>query len=83
MTIIHSSIFNLIERFPGQREAIKDLFEYSQAFKSLCKDHQKCLEAIRYWKQLTSDDAQLRIQEYENLLLELEEEIVEILNQFR
>jgi len=83
VTIINPSIFNLLERFPEHREAIRDLFEHSQAFKSLCMDHQKCLEAIRYWKQSPRDDAPLRSQEYETLFRELEEEIVDILNQYR
>ena len=83
MAIIHSCIFNLFERFPEQREAIRSLFEYNRNFKSLCEDHHKCLEAIRYWKQSTSDEAPLRSQEYETLLRELEEDIMEILNQYR
>ena len=83
MTIIHPSIFNLLERFPEHREAIRDLFEHSQDFKSLCMDHQKCLEAIHYWKQSARDDALERSKEYAALLRELEEEIVEVLNQYR
>jgi hypothetical protein len=79
MAIVQTGVFALHERFPDQKEVIRSLFEKSETFKTLCEDHRKCCGAIRYWDGKEGDVAFERRQEYEALLWDLEEEILEFL----
>jgi hypothetical protein len=79
MAVIQKDIFSLYERFPDQKEALRSLHEKSDTFKTLCDDRQKCCEAIRYWERKEGGVALQRRQEYEMLVRDLEEEILEFL----
>jgi hypothetical protein len=81
MTIVQTGIFSLYAAFPDKREAIRDLYEKSETFKTLCEDHRKCAEAIRYWKRKKGDVALERRQEYGALIQDLKEEISEFLKE--
>jgi len=48
-------------------------------FHALCEDYDVCIEALRYWSQSKEPEAQTRVNEYLNLVQELEEEIVQFL----
>jgi hypothetical protein len=80
MGIIQQGIFSLYERFPDQKEAIRDLYEKRETFKTLCQDHQKCCEAIRFWEHKEGEVALERRQEYEALMRDLEAEISDFLS---
>jgi len=75
MAIVQTGVFTLYERFPDQKEVIRSLFEKSETFKTLCEDHRKCCEAIRFWERKEGDVAPQRLQEYGALIRDLEEEI--------
>ena len=77
MTVIQPSLFSLFERFPDRKETVKALFKDSESFQTLCEDYLKCAEALQYWNQSLKEDASLRRREYEALLRELEEEILQ------
>jgi hypothetical protein len=79
MTVIQPSLFSLFERFPDRKDTVKTLFKSSESFQTLCEDYLKCNEALQHWNQSLDDDAPLRRREYEALLRELEEEILQIL----
>jgi hypothetical protein len=81
MTVIQPSFFSLFERFPEQMETIKALFKKNKTFKTLCDDYLRCAEALRYWNQSLDEDAPVRIHEYQALLRELEEEILQNINE--
>jgi hypothetical protein len=79
LTIIKSSLFSVLKRFPSQSERIRRLFRESEQFKSTCDDFQSCAEALQHWSQSDSQDAILRREEYAALLRELEAEIMQSL----
>jgi len=70
----------VVERFPGQTETLKRLFESNQSFQSLCDEYEACLTALRYWRESNLPEATNFRNEFSSLLSELEEEINEHLN---
>jgi uncharacterized protein YdcH (DUF465 family) len=81
MTVIQPSLFILFERFPEQKETIKALFKKNESFKTLCEDYNRCAKALQHWNQSLDEDALLRMREYEVLLQQLEEEILQNVNE--
>jgi hypothetical protein len=77
MTIIQPSLFSLFKRFPDRKQTIKALFEKSESFQTICDDYRQCAEALRHWNRSSDEDAPARTREYEALLRELEEEILQ------
>ena len=77
MTVIQPSLFILFDRFPERKETIKALFKNNESFKTLCEDYHRCGETLQYWNQSLDEDALVRMHEYETLLRELEEEILQ------
>ena len=75
MTVIKSSVFNVLEKFPDRSEDIKRLFKESQEFQAMCEDYRQCAEALLHWNQSNDNNAPARRQEYELLLQELADEI--------
>ena len=75
MPIIHPSIFEIIQRFPEQRENILGLYGNSYSFRTMCEDLRKCKDAHQHWSQSESKDAKTRSEEYRELLESLELEI--------
>lgn len=67
----------LLPKFPDQADKLKRLFEQSPSFQSLCDDHMRCAEALRYWQQSVADEAPARREEYARLLKDLEAEILQ------
>jgi hypothetical protein len=65
----------LLEKFPKAAARIRQFFQESPAFKSLCEDYRDCLAAWQHWRQATSEDAPALCQSYVELLGELEEEV--------
>ncbi len=80
MTVIKNTIFSILERFPGRKDDIRQLFRQSEGFQVLCEDYRQCFEALQHWNQSEDEDAPMRRQEYEVLLRELSEEILQNLN---
>jgi hypothetical protein len=81
MTVIQPGLYSLFERFPDRKQTIKALFEKSESFQTLCDDYRQCDEALRHWSRSSDEDAPARTREYEALLLELEEEILQNVNE--
>ncbi len=65
----------LMERFPGERQALRRLFQESLSFQSLCNDYRECFAALQDSQQSTSEEAPAWRDEYAHLLLELEQEV--------
>jgi hypothetical protein len=80
MTVIQPSLFSILERFSERTEEIKVLYKSDESFKTLCEDYRQCAEARQYWAQSLHEDAPARVREYEALLQELEEEILQMVN---
>jgi hypothetical protein len=75
MNVIHPGLFNVITRYPAQKQAVIDMFKQNRTFRAVCMDYQDCAQALRYWRRSSEKDASKRESEYQSLLLELEEEI--------
>ena len=77
MSIIRTSLFAVIKRFPHRKAALRQLFKENDSFQTLCEDYWKCAEALRHWNQSASEEAVVRREEYAELLQDLEAEILE------
>ncbi len=65
----------LRKKFPDQANLIRELFEESDSFRSVCEDYLECRQVIERLKYATKIVEQGYLQEYKTLLEELEEEI--------
>lgn len=81
MSIIHTGLFSIMERFPDYKDTIKRLYKKSHAFQTLCDDYRTCIEAHQHWCRSESEEGILRREEYAALLKDLEAEILENLNE--
>jgi dsDNA-specific endonuclease/ATPase MutS2 len=81
MTAIQPSLYILFDRFPEQKETVKELFKNNESFRTLCEDYCRCSEALEHWNQSLDEDAVSRMREYEALLRDLEEEILQNVNE--
>lgn len=77
MSVIHHSLFLVIQRFPSDKECLVRLYQYSKPFRALCSDYRKCVEAIDYWSRSESGKGCELVKEYAELKNGLEEEIKE------
>ena len=77
MSIIRTSLFVVMERFPRHKAAVRRLFKGNESFQTLCEDYRKCAEALRHWNQSAAEEAVVRREEYTALLRDLEAEIKE------
>jgi hypothetical protein len=73
--IRESTLAPLLEKFPAAAAMIRQLFQRSPSFNSLCDDYRDCLAAWRHWRQAASEDAPALCRSYAELLQELEEEV--------
>ncbi len=80
MPVIQKGLFPVMERFPNHKDTVKRLFRESETFQTMCEDYMKCADALRYWNQFDSEEAQARREEYAALLQDLEAEIFHSLN---
>jgi len=76
-----AALASVLENFPEAAARIRELFQQSASFKSLCEDYRDCLAAWQYWQQASSEDAPALGQSYAELLQELEQEVREYLEQ--
>ena len=74
MTVVKSSVFHVLEKFPDRGEDIKRLYKESPDFQTICEDFRQCDEALHHWNQSNEKEAPARRQEYEQLLQELVDE---------
>jgi len=81
MTVIQTSLFTVLEKFPDHKKAIGHLFRKNDSFQTLCEDYQSCAAALRHWEKSDSEQAALRKEEYSALLQDLEKEIMQFLNE--
>jgi len=80
VTVIKSSVFHILEKFPERAGDIRRLYRQSQEFQSVCEDYRLCAEALHHWNQSREKDAPARRLEYEQLFQELVDEIWLCLN---
>ena len=83
MPVIPSSVLLVIKKFPEYKGVIQRLFKSNNEFLILCEDYRMCKEALAYWKISISNQAPLRVKEYQSLLEELKNEILLDINNFK
>lgn len=83
MTVLKTSVFSVVKRFPDRTDAVKRLFKKSETFQTVCEDYRKCAEALRHWNESVSEEAPARREEYATLLQDLEAEILQSLDGVR
>jgi hypothetical protein len=68
---------HVFQRFPDRWRAIAALGRGSEDFRWLCEDYGEAVEALRRWQAATADPrAPARIEEFGQLVVELEDEIL-------
>nr|WP_319392139.1 hypothetical protein [uncultured Desulfobacter sp.] len=80
MSVIHHSLFLVIQRFPSDKECLVRLYQYSKPFQALCDDYLKCIKAINHWSRSESSNAGKLVNEYREIKKSLEDEIKERLD---
>ena len=69
---------SILERFPEKIHTLTLLMGEDPEFLSVCEDYEACIEALRYWARSNEPEAATRINEYNTLVRELEEEITQV-----
>ena len=77
MSIIQPGLFLILRRFPRHKNDLRQLYRTSDSFQAMCHNYQKCSEALNYWSASEHEQAPLRKQEYAELIMELEQEIIQ------
>jgi hypothetical protein len=80
MPVIHPSLFTVMKRFPDHKDALRQKYRTDKSFRSICKNYQKCSNALSHWTKSEDEDSPTREKEYTVLLHELELEILKSLN---
>ena len=81
MPVVRTSLPIVLSRFPDHEDKIKRLFRKNETFRSLCEDYRQCSEALHYWSLSSSEEAPVRREEYEMLIQDLSEEILQTLRE--
>ena len=68
----------VVSRFPRHELAIRRLYSRDATFREICEDYDEALRALRYWQSAASS-SDPRIEQYRELVNELEEEISNVL----
>ena len=76
-----AALTSVLEKFPEAAARIRELFQQSPSFQSLCEDYRDCLAAWHYWRQAASEEAPALCQSYAELLQELSQEVRQYLEQ--
>jgi hypothetical protein len=76
-----AALTSVLEKFPEAAVGIRELFQQSSSFQSLCEDYRDCLAAWQYWRQAASEEAPALCQSYTELLQELEQEVRQYLTE--
>ena len=75
-------IRSIVARFPQRELDIRRRFVRDAHFRSICSDYEEASRALRHWQQAIKEGNRedQKAEEYNNLLVELEDEILAHLN---
>jgi hypothetical protein len=71
----NAALASVLENFPEAVGRIRELFQQSPDFQSLCEDYRECLANWRHWRQADSEQAHDYCKIYGELLQDLEQEV--------
>jgi hypothetical protein len=66
----------VIERFPELAPSIRACFHGDQSFREMCSDYAEALDALQRWQASDGPQKAARVEEYQELAVALESEIV-------
>jgi crotonobetainyl-CoA:carnitine CoA-transferase CaiB-like acyl-CoA transferase len=73
---MNDKAYHLRERFPDKSDSIALLVAEDLEFRAMCEDYNDSINALRYWTRSKEAQAETRVNEYRDLIRELEEEII-------
>ena len=76
---MNDKMYHIFKRFPEKSKAIDLLIAEDSEFRAMCEDYDDCVEACRYWNLSKNPEAETRVNEYQILIRELENEFAEVL----
>jgi len=79
MAVVKMHLLKVVRRFPAHEMIIKRLYREDGTFQTICEDFGNCCDALERWRQSALEDAPARKRDYETLLQDLEEEILQYL----
>ena len=68
----------ILKRFPEKSRSLALLIAEDPEFRAACEDYDACINALRYWSESKEPEAEIRMNEYNTLVRELEEEILKV-----
>jgi hypothetical protein len=74
MKTTHTGAARVSERFPDDRHAIERLYGQHDEFREMCEHYSECQLVLARFRS-SADAKQDRVQEYKDLIEELEQEI--------
>ena len=77
---VYDKPHDIRERFPDKRDSIDRLMAEDPEFLALCEEYDACVNALQYWAKSKEPEAEIRVNEYRNLIQELEEELNTVLH---
>jgi len=77
---MRAELICIVENFASQREIVKNLYECSEEFRTLCLDYFQCVRTLEKW-EATMKTYRQRIEEFTELKRILEEKTLQYINQ--
>ena len=69
------------KRFQNQKNTLDLLMVKDPEFLSLCEDYDACVDALNYWAESKTPEADIRVKEYRNLCRELGKEVTAVIKE--
>ena len=73
MKSTHEILHVITYRFPNHKDLIKELFQQSSSFQTLCEDYYECKKMLEKFTKINNKNGDIK-REYQTLLAEIEEE---------
>jgi len=67
---------HVLDQLPQHQPALRERMMVDREFRSLCEDYGDTLEALRRWEVSADRHQAARVEEFRNLLAELEQDIL-------
>ena len=80
--LIRPGFSQLLKRFPEYHDAVCILLMKNRLFNEICLDYEQCCKALRRWQTQNSEESKLRTAEYEEILHDLDQEILQYLIEY-
>jgi hypothetical protein len=76
---MYDKAYEIQERFPDESDTIALLALTDPDFRAICEDYDVCIDTLQYWDQSDMPEADIRVNEYRNIVRELEAEMMQAL----